>query len=87
MLVVLLILMELRVKGMHYFLRFQLSRLSLFDFIFQLILKPYHYAVFNVILTAPEQEGVFASDIKMVTQFEVCCAYLKFNYTRRIEEA
>lgn len=37
----------------------------------QLILKPYHYAVFNVILTAPEQEGVFASDIKMVTQFEV----------------
>ncbi len=37
---------------------------------FQLILKPYHYAVFSVNLMAPEWEGTFAAEVIISTQFE-----------------
>ena len=37
----------------------------------QLILKPYHYAVFSVNLMAPNWEGTFAAEVIIVTQFEV----------------
>ncbi|XP_061164811.1 transmembrane protein 131-like isoform X1 [Saccostrea echinata] len=33
-------------------------------------IKPYHYAVFRLNLTAPDHEGVFASDMLITTQFE-----------------
>lgn len=39
-------------------------------FPFQLKIKPYHYAVFRLNLTAPDHEGMFASDMLITTQFE-----------------
>ena len=38
---------------------------------FQLVLKPYHFAVFSVNLVAPSWEGTFAAEVIIVTQFEV----------------
>ena len=39
-------------------------------FSFQFYLKPYHYAVFNVSIVAPEGEGAYVADIWMFTQFQ-----------------
>ena len=38
---------------------------------FQLILKPYHIAVFSVELIAPDEEGTFSAEVIFETQFEV----------------
>ncbi|XP_059172508.1 transmembrane protein 131-like isoform X2 [Physella acuta] len=35
-----------------------------------LYIKPYHYAVFNVSIVAPEEEGAYVADIWMFTQFQ-----------------
>ncbi|CAG5136465.1 unnamed protein product, partial [Candidula unifasciata] len=35
-----------------------------------LYIKPYHYAVFNVSIIAPEEEGAYVADIWMFTQFQ-----------------
>lgn len=35
-----------------------------------LYIKPYHYAVFNVSIVAPEDEGAYVADIWMFTQFQ-----------------
>ena len=40
-------------------------------YFFQLVLKPYHFAVFNVNLIAPDFEGTFAAEVILVTQYEV----------------
>lgn len=37
----------------------------------QLVLKPYHMAVFSVELTAPDHEGTFSAEVIIDTQFEV----------------
>jgi hypothetical protein len=38
----------------------------------QLVLKPFHIAVFSVEMTAPDIEGTFSAEIIFNTQFEVC---------------
>ncbi|BFZ14499.1 hypothetical protein BsWGS_17535 [Bradybaena similaris] len=35
-----------------------------------LYIKPYHYAVFNVSIIAPQEEGAYVADIWMFTQFQ-----------------
>ncbi len=45
---------------------------------FQLILKPHHFAVFSVNLTAPDWEGTFAAEVIIATQFEVKPIMLTF---------
>ncbi|XP_076446798.1 transmembrane protein 131-like isoform X2 [Babylonia areolata] len=35
-----------------------------------LIIKPYHYAVFTVNIVAPQEEGAYAAEVWMFTQFE-----------------
>ena len=42
----------------------------IFIFLFQLYIKPYHYAVFNVSIVAPEVKGAYVSEIWMFTQFQ-----------------
>ena len=44
--------------------------LDLVFYLFQLKIKPYHYAVFRLNLTAPDHEGMFATDMLITTQFE-----------------
>lgn len=39
--------------------------------VFQLIIKPYHFAVFSVNVVAPKYEGAFAAEVIMSTQFDV----------------
>ena len=39
--------------------------------LFQLIIKPYHYAVFSVNVKAPNEEGAYAAEVLIVTQFQV----------------
>ena len=39
--------------------------------VLQLIIKPYHYAVFTVNIVAPQEEGAYAAEVWMFTQFEV----------------
>ena len=39
--------------------------------VFQLVLKPFHYAVFSVNLVAPDWEATFVTDVLILTQFEV----------------
>ena len=41
-------------------------------FILQLMLKPFHIAVFSAEITAPDIEGTFSAEIIFATQFEVC---------------
>ena len=52
--------------------------------VFQLVLKPYHFAVFSVNLVAPNMEGTFAAEVIIVTQFEVRHALeeIYFNFIR-----
>ena len=38
--------------------------------LFQLYIKPYHYAVFNVSIVAPQEEDAYVADIWMFTQFQ-----------------
>ena len=45
---------------------------------FQLVIKPYHYAVFSVNLVAPNYEGAFAAEIHMTTQFEVRIPFFSY---------
>lgn len=48
-----------------------MNKLFIFwTFSFQLKIKPYHFAVFRLNLTAPDHEGMFASDMLITTQFE-----------------
>ena len=42
----------------------------------QLVLKPYHIAVFSVDVTAPAYEGTFAAEVLVYTQFEVFCVFI-----------
>jgi hypothetical protein len=47
-------------------------------FLLQLIIKPYHYAVFTVNIIAPSEEGAYAAEVWMFTQFEVSFTFLFF---------
>ena len=42
--------------------------------LFQLIIKPYHYAVFTVTIVAPQEEGAYAAEVWMFTHYEVSVA-------------
>lgn len=42
----------------------------------QLVLRPFHIAVFSVEITVPDIEGTFSAEVIFNTQFEVCHATL-----------
>lgn len=47
----------------------------------QLVLRPFHIAVFSVEITAPDIEGTFSAEVIFNTQFEVCYAILHYFRT------
>ena len=59
--------------------------IGFFHLFLQLVLKPHHFAVFSVNLKAPDNEGTFAAEVIVATQFDVSFLYVGLNLTFHID--
>ena len=62
-------------KTSSHFNIFSFLTVSHFVFCLQLILKPNHFAVYKVKLTAPSNAGNYLVDIRVATNFDVSTYY------------